>query len=233
MADSAGTKRGRPRDPEIDDRLMAAAVAIFANHGWAGFSIEQVAKVARVGKGSVYLRWRSASELLKEALQTKLRFVDDPDTGDVRRDLLRLAEQLAETYAGDNGRAFLRIYIEGESIPGFTEYWEFQQEQMRVARTMLRRGQERGEISMHVRVTTILDALSGGILVHSLTAPATVLQSSLATQGLLEELVDLVLSQAKATHKDPPGRGQNRPAPASAPRPKRPLNALSEMGSVS
>lgn len=197
MTDTTTRKRGRPRDPEIDDRLMAAAVAVFASRGWAGFSIERVASAARVGKGSVYLRWGSASELLKEALQTKLRFVDDPDTGDVRRDLLGLAQQLAETYAGDNGRAFLRIYIEGDSIPGFTEYWEFQQEQMRVARAMLRRGQERGEISDHVRVTTILDALSGGILVHSLTAPAPVVQSSLATNRLLEELVDLALSHAR------------------------------------
>jgi AcrR family transcriptional regulator len=173
---------------------MAAAVAIFANRGWAGFSIERVANAARVGKGSVYLRWNSASELLREALQTKLRFVDDPDTGDIRRDLLSLAEQLAETYAGDNGRAFLRIYIEGDSIPGFQDYWEFQQDQMRVSRAILHRGQERGQISSHVRVTTILDALSGGILVHSLTAPAPVLQSTVATTRLLEELVDLVLS---------------------------------------
>ncbi|MGW6335975.1 TetR/AcrR family transcriptional regulator [Nocardia rhamnosiphila] len=194
MSETTTRRRGRPRDPEIDDRLMAAAVAIFANRGWAGFSIERVASEARVGKGSVYLRWDSASELLREALQTKLRFVDDPDTGDVRRDLLSLAEQLAETYAGDNGRAFLRIYIEGDSIPGFREYWEFQQDQMRVARSILHRGQERGEISSQVRVTTLLDALSGGILVHSLTAPAPVIQSTIATRRLLEELVDVVLS---------------------------------------
>lgn len=175
---------------------MAAAVAVFASRGWTGISIERVASAARVGKGSVYLRWGSASDLLREALQTKLRFVDDPDTGDVRRDLLSLAGQLAETYAGDNGRAFLRIYIEGDLIPGFQEYWAFQQEQMRVARSIIRRAQERGEISPRVRVTTILDALSGGILVHSLTAPAAVAQSSLATSRLLEELVELVLSRA-------------------------------------
>ncbi|WP_280295697.1 TetR/AcrR family transcriptional regulator [Nocardia abscessus] len=194
MTDLTTRKRGRPRDPEIDDRLMAAAVAVFANRGWAGFSIERVASEARVGKGSVYLRWGSASELLREALQTKLRFVDDPDTGNLRRDLLSLAAQLAEVYAGDNGKAFLRIYIEGDSIPGFREYWEFQQDQMRVARSILYRGQDRGEVSSRVRATTILDALSGGILVHSLTAPAPVAQSSMATRRLLEELVDLVLS---------------------------------------
>lgn len=196
MPDPTARKRGRPRDPEIEDRLMAAAVAVFASRGWTGISIERVASAARVGKGSVYLRWGSASDLLREALQTKLRFVDDPDTGDVRRDLLSLAGQLAETYAGDNGRAFLRIYIEGDLIPGFQEYWAFQQEQMRVARSIIRRAQERGEISPRVRVTTILDALSGGILVHSLTAPAAVAQSSLATSRLLEELVELVLSRA-------------------------------------
>ncbi|MFD0094704.1 TetR-like C-terminal domain-containing protein, partial [Bacillus cereus] len=123
------------------------------------------------------------------------------DTGSVQRDLLSLAEQLAETYSGDNGRAFLRIYIEGDSIPGFREYWEFQQEQMRVARSILHRGQERGEISSRVRVTTLLDALSGGILVHSLTAPAPIIQSSVATRRLLEELVDMVLTSVE-NHED-------------------------------
>ena len=190
-------KRGRPRNPEIDDRLMAAAVAVFASRGWAGFSIERVASAAKVGKGSVYLRWNTASDLLREALQTKLRFVDDPDTGNVRRDLLSLAEQLARIYSGDNGRAYLRIYTDGDLIPGFDEYWAFQQDQMRVARAMVRRGQERGEITAQVRVTTLLDALSGGILVHSLTAPAAVAQSSVATTRLLEELVDLVLASVQ------------------------------------
>jgi AcrR family transcriptional regulator len=195
VAAPTGLKRGRPRDPAIDDRLMAAAIAVFAHRGWAGFSIERVAREARVGKGSVYLRWGSSSDLLKEALQTKMRFVDDPDTGDIRRDLISLAEQLSETFAGDNGKAFLRVYIEGEAIPGFTEYWEFQQQQMRVARSMIRRAQDRGEVSTGLRPTTVLDALSGGILVHSLTAPAPVLHSSMATRRLLEELVDLVLAR--------------------------------------
>ncbi|MFW6868042.1 TetR/AcrR family transcriptional regulator [Nocardioides sp. CPCC 206347] len=196
VLDSPKRKRGRPRDANMESRLLGAAISLFGSRGWAGFSIEQVARIAKVGKGTVYLRWPSAEALLREALQKRLRFVDDPDTGQLRTDLLSLAQQLAEVYGGENGRAFLRIYLEGDVIPGFEEYWEFQQDQMRVARRILRRGEARGEVGNGIRVTTLLDALSGGILIHTLTAPAPVVASEEATTRVLEELVELVLAGA-------------------------------------
>ncbi|MFC7501632.1 TetR/AcrR family transcriptional regulator, partial [Nocardioides sp. GCM10030258] len=109
VLDSPKRKRGRPRDANMESRLLGAAISLFGSRGWAGFSIEQVARIAKVGKGTVYLRWPSAEALLREALQKRLRFVDDPDTGQLRTDLLSLAQQLAEVYGGENGRAFLRI----------------------------------------------------------------------------------------------------------------------------
>lgn len=192
----ARRKRGRPRDENMEARVLGAALSLFGERGWSGFSIEQVARIAKVGKGSVYLRWASADALLRDALQTQLRFVDDPDTGNIRDDLLNLARQLADAYFGDNGRAFLRIYVEGETIPGFDEYWEFQQDQMRTSRRILRRAAARGEISERFRVTTLLDALSGGILVHALQAPAPIAASDAARERLLHELVDLILTVA-------------------------------------
>ncbi|MGC9537464.1 helix-turn-helix domain-containing protein [Streptomyces sp. UG1] len=49
---------GGPRDDRGDQRIADAAVERFAEHGWASFSIEAVARSAGVGKALVYLRWR-------------------------------------------------------------------------------------------------------------------------------------------------------------------------------
>jgi AcrR family transcriptional regulator len=186
-------QRGRPRDATLDQRVRDAAIQVFAEFGWSGFGIEGVAKAAGVGKGSIYLRWASARELLLESLATNVRFFTDPDSGNLRKDLLSLAQQILKSYEGENGRAYLRANLEGGSIPGFEEYWAVQQDEMRLARKMLRRGVERGELPSDIRVTTLLAALSGGLLIHSLTAPAHVLRSRVAERRVCEELVDLVL----------------------------------------
>ncbi|WP_277676165.1 helix-turn-helix domain-containing protein [Saccharopolyspora rectivirgula] len=50
---------GRPRDQEVDRKIAEAAILLFGERGWAGFSVEAVAKRAGVGKASIHLRWSS------------------------------------------------------------------------------------------------------------------------------------------------------------------------------
>lgn len=191
---SVAARRGRPRDPEVDARIRQSAIELFAESGWAGFSLDQVARRSGVGKASIYLRWTSRQELLVDALERELQFVDDPDTGSIRGDLLALALQLTDVYDGAKGRAYLRLNLEGDQIPGFDRYLEYQQRQMRIARRMLRRGISRGELPSAARVTTILDALSGGLLVHSLTVPRGPASSRSALEKFAISLVDFVLN---------------------------------------
>lgn len=62
-------KRGRPRSADVDARAMAAALALFSLKGWAGFTIDETAKRACLGKATIYLRWQDGAELLIEALR--------------------------------------------------------------------------------------------------------------------------------------------------------------------
>ena len=57
---------GRPRDPDVDRRVADAAITLFGETGWAGFSVEAVAKQASVGKASIYLRWPTKEALLAD-----------------------------------------------------------------------------------------------------------------------------------------------------------------------
>lgn len=194
--------RGRPRDPEIDQAVRKAAIALYADVGWAGFSIEGVAKIARVGKGSIYLRWPSAEVLLLEAFGTELRFAEDVDTGSLREDLRSLARQIASIWEGVHGRAYLRIYLEAHSTPSFELYSDFQQNQMAISRRILRRAVQRGELSPETRVTMILDALSGGLLVHHMTTPQGLVSPEVRAQ-YTDDLVTFVLRAAGVAPRVP------------------------------
>jgi AcrR family transcriptional regulator len=163
---------GRPRDPEVDRRIAQAALDLFADAGWAGFAMEAVARRAGVGKASLYLRWSSKEALLTGAVTLRLARVADVDTGTLHGDLVELATQMLEIYAGDTGRAALRLGLEAAAIPGVAEHYEaMRRAQTRAARGLVRRGIDRGELAAGTSVTLLLDTLVGGAMMHALSTP--------------------------------------------------------------
>ena len=81
--------RGRPRDPAVDEAILAAAVDLLGEAGYARLTMEQVAARAGVGKASVYLRWPNKVALVAEAIQHRSGVVPEvPNTGSLREDIL-------------------------------------------------------------------------------------------------------------------------------------------------
>jgi len=79
---------GRPRDPEVDKAILAAAMDLLAEVGYARLTMDQVAAQARVGKASVYLRWPNKVALVAEAIQHRTGVTPEiPDTGKLRGDM--------------------------------------------------------------------------------------------------------------------------------------------------
>lgn len=163
---------GRPRDPEVDRRIAQAALDVFGEAGWAGFSMESVARRAGVGKASLYLRWNSKDAMLTDALTTRLGRVTDVDTGTLQGDLTHLAVHMLELYTGPEGRAALRLNIEAGTIPGVSEHYEAVRSSLTLAaRAVVRRGISRGEVAKDTPVTLLLDTLAGGAMMHALSTP--------------------------------------------------------------
>jgi AcrR family transcriptional regulator len=82
------TRRGRSRDPGVDEAILVAAMDLLAEIGYARLTMDQVAARARVGKASVYLRWPNKVALVAEAIQHRAAVVPDvPDTGSLREDM--------------------------------------------------------------------------------------------------------------------------------------------------
>jgi len=164
---------GRPRDPGVDRRIAQAALDLFADAGWAGFAMEAVARRAGVGKASLYLRWNTKEALLTDAVTWRLARVADVDTGTLRGDLVELATQMLDIYAGDASRVALRLGLEAAAIPGVAEHYaQMRRAQVLAARAIVRRGIGRGEVAPDTSVTLLLDTLVGGAMMHALATPA-------------------------------------------------------------
>jgi AcrR family transcriptional regulator len=122
QADSGIPRSGRPRDPSRDEAIFAATVALFAEHGYAGVSIEGVAARAGVGKATIYRRYASKAQLLVDAIHVCAGVTEQlPDTGDVRADLTHMLESLMDRLRSDLGPVLLAFAAERVRYPALDE----------------------------------------------------------------------------------------------------------------
>lgn len=191
-----GAGVGRPRDPSLDARVRAAAREVYGRLGWAGFSIETVARTARVGKSSIYLRWPDTTALLLDMLESTVDLPLDADTGSVRGDLLVLARSILDLLMGEDGDTILRLSTEARMIPELAPRWEqFVQANVAAVRRIVRRAVARGELPAGTTGGLLLNALVGGLMMQCLTTPPS-RRARLVRDAnrYTESLVDLVLA---------------------------------------
>jgi AcrR family transcriptional regulator len=191
---------GRPRDPLLDQRVYAAACDLYGRRGWAGFSIETLAREAGIGKSSIYLRWSDKAALLIDAFRAQLGRPEDVDTGSVRGDLRELALHDLRLYLSPLGDAALRITAEARVVPEIAAHWEGTREAYILAvRAIVRRGIKRGDLPAATSVTLLLDALFGALLMHVVTTPTARMSAfAKSVDDYADEVVDFVLAAVRA-----------------------------------
>src|ERR671929_593448 len=87
-------QRGRPRDPALDTRIVEAAVALIAEVGYDGATVEAIAERAGVGKPTIYRRWAGKAEIVAEAIRARKGAGGPADTGSLRGDLRALVDDV-------------------------------------------------------------------------------------------------------------------------------------------
>lgn len=103
---------GRPRRAETDHAINAATRSLLVEVGYDKLTIEAVAKLANVGKPTVYRRHSSKASLVASALMETLEAANPrlPESGDVRADLQLLLSNLVNALeTTDFGRAVAEI----------------------------------------------------------------------------------------------------------------------------
>lgn len=92
IAEETTSTLGRKRDHTKDVKILDATIDILAEAGYDGMTMDMVAARANTSKMTVYRRWSSKAELVRDALnlmhQNHLGFDLLPDTGTLRGDLL-------------------------------------------------------------------------------------------------------------------------------------------------
>jgi HlyD family secretion protein len=107
-------RRQNDRSADSRERLLAAAAAEFAARGFAGASVDRIARSARLNKAMIYYHFTSKAALYREIL----RDMFDAVAGRVSRTARAAADP------ADKIRAFVEaIAIEAEARPHFPPIW--------------------------------------------------------------------------------------------------------------
>jgi AcrR family transcriptional regulator len=187
---------GRRRDPSLELRVVAAALAVYAEVGWSGFSFDAVARRAGVGKAPLYLRWASKEDLLLAAFGAHTTAIAITDSGNLRDDLTEYTCRLIDSKAGPDGWAFLRLHLEATLIPALHASFSRQIANPHVegARALLDRALERGELRPGSPTDLMLDSLYGAVLIKIiLSPPGEREQLAIDPRRYAGQIVDFVL----------------------------------------
>jgi AcrR family transcriptional regulator len=198
-------RRGRPRNPDVEPRVFEAALAVYAERGWYGFSFEAVCRRAGVGPAAIYRRWSSKSELLAAAILAAERPLPELDTGSSREDFLTLARHLMLLYRGPSGIIGLRMVLDARTNPELGEQLVGMTSDARAhdIRRVVERALARGDLRQPTSTRVVLNTLIGATLSHVLLAPMSEDEARVAEQDevFLARLVDSLLEPAKPARR--------------------------------
>lgn len=164
--------RGRPRNPETDQRITAAAAELMLLRGFEKMTVDDVAAKAGVGKATVYRRWPSKEDLAVAAMaQIYSTALPDPDTGTIEGDLVENFTKVLAFVNSHDGEAYFRTSM-AESIrdPRIAALYRSSTERAEeTAALMYRRGIERGEVRPDIDIDIVVQWLGGIIGSRAIT----------------------------------------------------------------
>jgi AcrR family transcriptional regulator len=159
--------RGRPADPDIEQRVLAAALTVYGEVGWAGFTLDRVARRAPVGKAALYRRWPTKEDLLLAALEHLAEPApEDFDPTDLRGCLIGMTEQVIDMFVGPKALVLPRVLIEASQYP--PHFDDMVQNIVRARfgtmRTVIEAAAGRGELPARIPPDLIIDAVMGRVI---------------------------------------------------------------------
>jgi AcrR family transcriptional regulator len=177
-------------------RVLAAARAILRRDGYRGLTMERVAAESGAAKTTLYRRWPTRAALCMDLyLEVAGHELRDPDTGDVGRDLERIADTVVRLQTRTvAGPAFVGLIAEAQLRPETRTAFlaEFAGRRRELTRRVLRRAVARGELRAGTDVDLVIDALGGAVTFRLLQGHAPL------SRGFTRALVGLVLSGCRA-----------------------------------
>ena len=158
-------RRGRPRSEAARLAILTTTEQLLEEIGFDALTMEDVARVAGVGKATIYRRWPTKGLLVFDAFGTEfLAKQPPPDTGTLRGDLLAALQGWIRTVNGTvAGRTLTGLIAEVQRDPALGDAWRdrFVGPVRDQHRMLVARGVERGELSSRVDPEVLLDLVFG------------------------------------------------------------------------
>ena len=190
------------RDPtKTKDRLLQAAIAVFATEGFAGATTREIAKVAGVNEVTLFRHFQSKEQLLGAvayyitALKAEALAHQDEWTQDLHRDLQHYAH-LHDAMLEDN-QALIRMFI-GEAQRHPNEAVQVLQQAFLPLReqliTYLQSCVERGSVRSDIDLAIAVDQFTGMLLAGMLRRHVLPVDRGYSRNDYVNSCVDLFVN---------------------------------------
>jgi AcrR family transcriptional regulator len=180
----------QPRGVTFVQAVLDAALTQLAEVGFEGFSIPQVAELAGANKTSIYRRWPTKADLVRDALHSVMSHADQaPNTGELRGDLVELAKTVAAFTQSRVGTAVIRIMLAEGDNPDIRAlaHAAYSETSKQSPWVVIQRAIERGELTKDADPSLMLFTIAGAIM-HRVFV-----EHRDASDDFLKQVVDMVL----------------------------------------
>ncbi|WP_019505607.1 TetR/AcrR family transcriptional regulator [Pleurocapsa sp. PCC 7319] len=167
---------GRPRSAQSHQAMLKATLELLGEVGFAAMSIEAIAARAKVGKTTIYRRYKSKAELVADAIESIRQDVIIPDTGNLSSDIDELIKNAAQITLSPLGRqAVAMIISSAASNSQFAQiYWtNYLQPRRKAFAVVIERAITRNEVEPDLDPGLVFDAMSGIMLYATIFQPTT------------------------------------------------------------
>ena len=142
--------------------ILEAAITLFSENGYAKTSIENIAKIAGVGKGTVYGYFQTKKDIIKGFCEYELEKIHMKLVNGSNQDAPILEQMLTiymtEFHHVTQNREFGRLYMRESVFPSDSDAQDNQEiddKYFQILFPILEKGQERGELRKDVELLYI------------------------------------------------------------------------------
>lgn len=145
------SRPGRKRDDSRDGVILDSTLAVLAEQGYEGTTIDLVAGHAGMARATIYRRWATKAELVLAAVSRMSRADADleqlPDTGTLRGDMLAMVRPLDEEQQQIRIQAMVSLVAVARADPRLAEATQSAglDPWIEASRLLIQRAVERGE----------------------------------------------------------------------------------------
>lgn len=171
------TSKGAVRSEESTHAILDAAAAILEEHGYAGFTLDAVARRAGSSKPTIYRWWSGKGALIRDVYERSGEsLLKRPDSGDLTTDLATHLTDLwrwwRTSHAGEVFRSLItELHLRPDLLDDFRR--SFLQRRSRVLLAIVQQAVDRGVRIDIARVPAAIELLTGLSWFHLLTADLT------------------------------------------------------------